>query len=121
MRLVVVLATFRSRSERNRQPPEATRLCPGESREGGSSAPVSRDRASLFSVCFLELLIDEEQRAPLGFSVLYHLERKCLSAPHENPVAFGTRFFYTPGTRILSRRSGGSERITAVCGSVTLI
>ena len=27
----------------------------------------------------------------------------------------------TPGTRILSRRSGGSESTTAVCGSVTLI
>ena len=30
-------------------------------------------------------------------------------------------FADTPGTRILSRRSGGSERTTAVCGSVTLI
>ena len=30
-------------------------------------------------------------------------------------------FFYTPTTRILSRRSGGSEKITAVRGSVTLI
>ena len=31
------------------------------------------------------------------------------------------RCFHTPGTRILSRRSVGSETITAVCGSVTLI
>jgi hypothetical protein len=28
---------------------------------------------------------------------------------------------HTPGTRILSRRSGGSKLTTAVCGSVTLI
>ena len=28
---------------------------------------------------------------------------------------------HTPGTRILSRRSGGSESTTAVCGSVTFI
>ena len=33
--------------------------------------------------------------------------------------AFG--WWYTPSTRILSRRSCGSESTTAVCGSVTLI
>ena len=36
-------------------------------------------------------------------------------------LRFWVAFIYTPSTRILSRRSGGSERITAVCGSVTLI
>ena len=41
------------------QPPEAIRLCPDESREDGSSAPISRDRASPFSVCFLAFSIDE--------------------------------------------------------------
>ena len=37
-----------------------TLLCPGESREGGPSALVSRDRASPFSVCFLALSIDKD-------------------------------------------------------------
>ena len=35
--------------------------------------------------------------------------------------AMGRRHGDTPGTRILSRRSGGSERTTAVCSFVALV
>ena len=40
------------------------RLCPRESREDGSSASISRDRASPFSVYFFGLSIDEEGFSP---------------------------------------------------------